>query len=128
MVVLIALLSSGKGSWTYVNNLISSNDWDFVYLVCNGFSFENFSISKKNVLKLKFDEKNIVEGFDSLSNFFKKEIKDFEVALNLMSGNGMEHMALTNAVLKAGLGLRFVYLENNEVKEFVLLEGSFEEE
>ena len=120
MVSLIALLSSGKGTWGHVNSLMSCAKWDKIYLVCNDFAFENFE--SKGAVKLKFDEKNPIESMNKLAKFFKKEIKDFEVAINLSSGNGLEHMAVLSSVLKSGLGIRLVYCENKELKEFEILD------
>lgn len=125
MTSLVALLSSGKGTWSEVILLINIEDWDNVYLICNDLAFNNFNINKKNVKKLRFDENNPKLAFKPLSDFFKGEIKDFEVALNLTSGTGTEHMMLTSSILKAGLGIRFVYAENKQLKEYKLLEEDF---
>ena len=125
MVSLIAMLSSGKGTWAQVNSLIACAKWDKIYLICNDFAYEKFEIDSTKALKLMIDEKNPEKSFPKLANFFRKEIKDFEVALNLVSGSGMEHMALLSAVLKSGLGVRYVYCENKEVKEFELLDEKY---
>jgi len=122
MVTLIALISSGKGTWGQVLSVINSYKWDNIYLICNNFSYDNFKIDPNLAIKLKFDEKNLIKSFNKISDFFKKNIKDFEVAINLYSGNGMEHMILVSSILKSGLGIRFVYCENKELKEFKLLE------
>ena len=128
MVSLIALLSSGKGTWAQVNSLIANGSWDRIYLICNEFAHENYETKSQKVIKLKFDEKNPVKSFEVLAKFFKKDIKDFEVALNLVSGSGIEHMAVLSAVLKAGLGVRFVYEYGKEIHEFDIMPGSFEED
>ena len=127
MATLIAMVSSGKGTWKQVSDLIDSYKWDKVYLIASDFAYENFKIDPNKALKLKFDENNLNDSFNKISNFFKGSIKDFEVAINLYSGTGMEHMALVSAVLRSGLGIRFVYLENKELKEFKLLDTDFEE-
>lgn len=125
MVNLIALLSSGKGTWGSVNSLIKSENWDKIYLICNDFAFKTFDIDPNKAIKLKYNEKDHQKSFENLSKFFKKEIKDFEVALNISSGSGMEHMAVLSAILKSGLGIRFVYSKNSEVKEFEILKEKF---
>lgn len=122
MTSLIALLSSGKGTWTQVLELIAAANWEHVYLICNDFAYDNVKIEKQNITKLRFDEENPKLALKPLADFFKKEIKDFEVALNITSGSGMEHMVITSALLKAGLGIRFVYSENKKLKEFELLD------
>lgn len=108
-----------------VNSLMNCAKWDKIYLLCNEFSYDNFESKKENCIKLKFDEKKIEDSLKKLSDFFKNEVKDFEVALNLTSGSGMEHMMVTSSILKAGLGVRFVYCDNNELKEFELLEEDY---
>lgn len=130
MATLIALLSSGKGTWGQVNSLFKANKWDKVYLLCNDFAYDNFEIKDpQKITKLKFDETKINSTFDKLANFFKKEVKDIDVAVNLSSGSGMEHMAVVSAVLKAGLGIRFVYTIHDEIKEFEIMpSGHMEEE
>ena len=128
MTTLIAMLSSGKGTWAQVTQLLKFEKWNKVYLICNDFAYENFDIKPNQAMKLKFDEKNPNKSFNNLAKFFKKEVKDFEVALNLVSGSGIEHMAVLSAVLKSGLGIRFVYAHEMEVKEFEILEGQYEED
>ena len=125
MVTLVALLSSGKGTWGQVNSLIKLAKWDKIYLICNEFAYENFELKDANVTKLKFDEKKPTESFVEFSRYFKKEIKDFEVALNITSGVGLEHMTIISAILKAGLGIRFVYADFDELKEFEILDEKF---
>lgn len=122
MVSLIAMVSSGKGTWAQISALINNEKWDKVYLVCNQFSYEKFEISPNKALKLQIDDKHPEKTFPKLAEFFKKDIKDLEVAVNLSSGTGQEHMAVLSAILKAGLGVRFVYPYGNEVKEFEILD------
>jgi hypothetical protein len=122
MTTLIALVSSGKGTFGYINKLVQKENWDKIILICNDFSYEKFSLNKQNVIKLKYDENNLENSFSKISNVLKNEVIDLEVALNLFSGNGNEHMALIWAVLRAGLGPHFVYLKDDELKEFEILE------
>jgi len=125
MSTLIACMSSGKGTWGEVNSIIKNGNWDTIYLICSKFAYENFEISPSVALKLKFDEKNPQKSFEALSKFFKKSVKDFEVALNLTSGSGIEHMTILSSVLKSGLGVRFVYFHMNDIKEFEILDEKY---
>ncbi len=125
MVTLIALVSSGKGTWSQVSSLINSAKWDKIYLICNEFAYNSFDINPNLALKLKFDENDIESMFQKLTKFFKGNIKDFEVCINLTSGTGQEHMAVLSAVLKSGLGIRFVYSKDKELKEYEILEEKF---
>jgi hypothetical protein len=47
----------------------------------------------------------------------KDKIKGTEVALNLVSGTGKEHMAILAALLKLGVGIRLVALTKEGFKE-----------
>lgn len=123
MAKLIALLSSGKGSWAQVNSLLSAESWDHAYLICNDYGYEKFEVKDpQKITKLKFDEKKLFDSMNKISGFLKKNVNDIDVALNLSSGSGMEHMLLMSAVLKAGLGIQFVYAEQDELKTIEILE------
>jgi tRNA A58 N-methylase Trm61 len=123
MVVLVAMLSSGKGSWGRVNSLLKLGEWSSVYLICNDFSEKNFEVNSQNVIKLRVDEQNPQKSINVLSKFFKENVKgEFDVAVNIDSGSGMEHMILISSILKSGLGLRMVYPHNNEIKELKIME------
>lgn len=125
MTSLIALVSSGKGTWGQVASLMRLAKWDKVYLICNDFSYENYKVDSQKILKLRIDEKKPQESVDKLSKFLKKEITDMEVGLNLSSGDGMEHMIVLSSVLKAGLGLRLIYADYEEIKELKIFENEF---
>ncbi|MBS3159928.1 hypothetical protein J4436_04010 [Candidatus Woesearchaeota archaeon] len=47
----------------------------------------------------------------------KEKIKDTEVALNLYSGTGKEHMAILSAILKLGLSLRMIIPTKDNIEE-----------
>lgn len=123
MVSLVALMSSDTGNWKQVAALINCTKWDNVYLICNDLAYSNIDL--KGVTKYKFDETNPINSIFELTKIFKTEISDFEVCINLSSGTGIEHMSLVSSVLKSGLGLRFVYCENNKVKEFEILDEKY---
>lgn len=123
MVNLVALMSSDSKNWKEVASLFNSAKWDNVFLICCDLAYS--SINLDGIVKLKYNEASPIESISSLTKFFKNEIKDFEVCVNLSSGSGIEHMALLTALLKSGLGLRFVYSMNNKVKEFELLDEKY---
>ncbi|MFW5705129.1 MAG: hypothetical protein ACOCXG_04785 [Nanoarchaeota archaeon] len=129
MTCLIALISSGKGTWKQVLTLLNSAKWDKVFLICNEFSYDNFDINPSKALKLKIDTKKLEKSVKTLGDFLKKEVNDLEIAVNLSSGDGMEHMAIVSSVLRAGLGIRFVYPDTvGDVKEFEIFDQKFSEE
>jgi len=117
MASLIACLSSGKGTWAHVDRLINEQQWEKIFLVTNNFGIENFK-PKKPVEFVVIDEnKFLPEITEEIRKQLKDKINDTEVALNFISGNGKEHMALLSAVLKLGLGIRLIALTPEGIKE-----------
>ena len=54
---------------------------------------------------------------DEVLQKLKEKVTGSEVGLNFVSGTGKEHMALVSAVLKLGVGVRFVALTQDGVQE-----------
>ena len=48
MSILVASLSTGKGTWLQVSKLIDTEKWDKVYLITNEFGKQNYN-KKDNV-------------------------------------------------------------------------------
>ena len=117
MPTLLACLSSGKGTWTEVIRIIQAQPWDKVFLITNTFGQENFNIKQENI---ELIVTNTLEEPLILAEKIKKQlhgkITDFEIALNLASGTGKEHMALLEAVLELGLNFRLVTVQNNQLE------------
>ena len=117
MVELIACLSTGKGTWIHVSKLIEGGEWDKVFLITNEFGKENFT-NKKNAEFILIDtKKSLKELREEIKDKIKDKIKGTEVAVNLISGVGKEHMALMSALLKLGLAIRFIALTKEGVRE-----------
>ena len=117
MPTLIACLSSGKGTWTEVNKLINSQPWDKIFLITNQFGKENYSVNNEKTELVVIDPyKEISEIVKVIKSNLNGRIKDFEVALNLVSGSGNEHMALLEAVLELGLNFRLVSVRGNQME------------
>jgi len=117
MTDMIACLSTGKGTWIEVLKIIDSESWEKIFLVTNEFGLKNFSCKKK-VEFIVIDEKKTAQEItkDILAQM-KNKIQGFEIALNIVSGSGKEHMALLAALLKLGLAVRFISFEENKVVE-----------
>jgi hypothetical protein len=109
MKTIIALLSTGKGTWTEVINILKSEEWDKIFIVTNDFGKDKFSFPNMELIICDFN-KPINEIRDSITEKLKG-IPETEIAVNISSGTGKEHTALISAILKAGLGPRFVYYE-----------------
>lgn len=114
---LIALLSSGKGTWGQVSGLIKHGDWDKIILLGDDFG-KQFSINEKKeiteFIKVDLGTKLI----DLKSKILKKlqgKIDGTEVALSIASGDGKEHMALISSLISFPVGIRFTALTREGV-------------
>lgn len=106
MTVLIATIGEGKGSWALLGQLISTAQWEAVYLI--GAEFAKKFTHQKQFTFVAIPEATSVEPLTAiLIAFFEGKIFG-EVAVNFSSGNGTEHMALLNALLKVGAGPKLV--------------------
>jgi len=114
---LVACLSTGKGTWGHVIRLIESRDWDNIFLLTNEFGRENFKSAKPVNLIVTDSKKPIRELIDDIKNQLK-DITVTDVALNLASGTGKEHMALLSALLNLGVGIRLVGITAKGFEEF----------
>ena len=117
MTELVALLSTGKGTWTEVIRIMTGHEWDKIYLITNEFGKENFKPKENTELIVINFEESIELVIDHIIKHLKERITGTEVALNLASGSGKEHMALLSALLKLGVGIRMVTFSINNIKE-----------
>ncbi|MBU4284240.1 MAG: hypothetical protein KKA61_03485 [Nanoarchaeota archaeon] len=117
MTDLVACLSTGKGTWTHVKGVISGCEWDNIFLITNEFGREKFSSEKKVEFVVVDSNKPLLELVEDIKKQLKDRISGTEVALNIVSGAGKEHMAILSAVLKLGLGVRLVALAKDGIKE-----------
>lgn len=106
---LIALLSSGKGTWAQVAGLIKQGEWEKIILLGDNFA-KQFTSEKK----FEFIEIDLNKKLKDLQEEFSKKlagkISGMEVALSIASGDGKEHMALMSALINLPVGIRFVAL------------------
>lgn len=125
MTSLIACLSSGKGTWAQLLEVIRGAEWDKVFLITNYFGKEKFRENDVELICLDLNKSPDIISDQIISSLHGKHL-GAEVAINLTSGTGNEHMALLSAVLKLGLGIRFVYSKNGKVEELKLFNFSFD--
>lgn len=118
MPTLIACLSTGKGTWTEVTKIMQSQPWNKIFLITTTFGQENFTTKPANanlvLIDTFLDTSQITEQIKKQLN---NQISDFEVALNLASGSGKEHMAILEAILELGLNFRLVTINNTNQLE-----------
>jgi len=110
---LIALLSSGKGSWGQVSGLAKHGEWDNIILIGNEFA-RKFSLEKKYEF-IEIKEGSVVEMKQDILEKVKNKIKGIEVAVSIASGSGKEHMALISALLRIPVGIRLVALTKDGI-------------
>lgn len=112
---LIALLSTGKGTWGQVAGLIQKGEWEKVIVVGPPFSKE-FTVQGESFDFIEFDpNKSLIQLKKEFSAKLKNKFQGLEVAISIASGNGKEHMALQSALLGLPLGLRFTALTKDGV-------------
>ncbi|MBW2988691.1 hypothetical protein KY358_00070 [Candidatus Woesearchaeota archaeon] len=120
MTELIACLSTGKGTWGHVARVIQGMEWNRIFLVTNSeieSKIREAFNPGKDFEKIIIDPgKTISEMADCIKNSLDGKITDLEVALNIVSGEGREHMAVISALLQLGLGIRLIALTKDGVK------------
>ena len=112
---LIALLSSGKGTWAQVSGLINHGEWDNIILLGDDFA-KQFEAHEKKFEFIHIDlNKKLVELKKEVLEKLKGKIMGTEVALSIASGNGKEHMAIISAILSLPAGIRFTALTKDGI-------------
>ncbi len=117
MTYLIANLSTGKGSWAQIYRMLEEGCFDKAFLITNDFGVENFKKDARAELIVVDTRKDAFQLSTDIFNALKGKIDDTEVALNICSGTGSEHMALISAIIKMGVGFRLVDLKDEKVCE-----------
>jgi len=111
---LVALLSSGKGSWAQVSGLMKHGEWDNIIVIGDDFAQKFTHERKFEFIKIDLN-KRIKDLRDELLNKLKGKINGTEVALSIASGEGKEHMALISALINLPVGIRFAALTKEGV-------------
>jgi len=110
MTELVALLSSGEGTWAQVAGIIKQGDWENIILIGDE-SAKKFQVdSTKPHTFIEIKSRRLVELKQELEEKLRGKINGTEVALSIASGDGKEHMALISALLAQPVGVRFTAL------------------
>ena len=117
MTDLVACLSAGEKSWKHVVRLIKEQEWKKVFLITNDFGRKNFKSEKSIEFVVVDFNKPVFELIEDIRKGLKGKTTDLEVALNLVSGSGKEHMAILSALLKLGVGIRLMAVTKDGVRE-----------
>jgi hypothetical protein len=111
---LVALLSSGEGSWAQVSGLMKHGEWDNIIVLGNDQA-KTFTHEKEfTFVKIDLDKK-LKDLKEDISRKLKGKIKGVEVALSIASGDGKEHMALISSLINLPVGIRFAALTKEGV-------------
>jgi len=111
---LVALLSTGKGTWAQVSGLMKYGEWDKVIVLGNEFAQKFTSDKKFEFIRVDLDKK-LKDLREEIMEKLKGKINGTEVALSIASGEGKEHMALISALLNLPVGIRFAALTKDGV-------------
>jgi len=117
MTELVVFLSIEGKNWAYVAKLIKERDWDNVIIVTNGYKNELLQLRNDAEIITIDSKRPLTELSSDLKEKLKGEINGMEVAVNFVSGNGKEHMALVSSLLKLGIGIRFIALKPGGLEE-----------
>ena len=120
MTELIAFLSTGKGTWSHVSQLlkgVGSQQWEKVFLLTNDYGKQNFTAPPHVELIVLNTNAGIKELRDEIVKHLKERIHGLEVAVNFISGEGRDHMALMSALMQLGVAFRLVALTQNGAEE-----------
>ena len=111
---LIALLSTGKGTWGQVAGLMDNGDWEKVIILGDDFAKQFTHKTEFEFIKIDLNKK-LKELRDEFLINLKGKINGTEVALSIASGDGKQHMALISALLNMPVGVRFAALTKDGV-------------
>ena len=114
---LIAIISSGKGTIAHVEKVIEGEEWERIFIITNE-EFKELVPKRENIETIIIDRnKMIPDLIEDLKTALKDKVKMMETAVNIISGEGKEHIALLSALLKIGVGIRLVALTKEGIKE-----------
>jgi hypothetical protein len=112
---LVALLSTGKGTWGQVSGLVKKGEWEKIIVLGSNYA-KDFNLEGT---AFDFIEVDLEKPLVALKNDFMKKLEGkidgTEVALSVASGSGKEHMALISALLSLPVGVRFTALTQDGV-------------
>lgn len=110
---LIALISSGKGTWGQVAGVVNRGEWDNIILIGNDFA-KKFT-TEKDFEFIEIKNSGIIDLKNEINQKLQGKIKGTEVALTIASGDGKEHMAIISALLSLPVGIRFTALTKDGI-------------
>ncbi len=117
MTDLVACYTSGEKSLAHVERLVNEQEWENIFLITDSPK-NNDAMPGKDIKFIHVDTKKPVsELIEDIRKGLHGKINDFEIAVNIVSGTGKEHMAILSALLKLGMGIRLLAVTKEGVKE-----------
>lgn len=117
MTDLVFCLSKDEKWWPHLLRLISEGSWGSIFAVTDSYCRQRFKSDKKIEYIVVDFSMPAAEIIDDIGNKLKGRLSELEVALNMVSGGGKEHMAVLSSLLKLGVGIRLVAVTKKGVVE-----------
>ena len=113
---LVAILSSGQGTWGQVAGLAKKGEWENIFLLGPKFA-SDFNLEGIPFQFVEIDtNKTLTQLKKEILTKLKGKLKPIEdIAISIASGSGKEHMALLSALLSIPVGIRFTALTKEGV-------------
>ena len=115
----IVLCLSDEKSLSHLKRLVKDAEWGKVFVITTEACRKNFGDDfegKPQFICADFS-KPVAELIKDLEKSLEGKFSDFDVALNIVSGGGKEHMAILAAVLRTGVGIRLVAVTKDGISE-----------
>tara|TARA_Y100000310_G_scaffold73553_1_gene69647 strand:+ start:2001 stop:2357 length:357 start_codon:yes stop_codon:yes gene_type:complete len=117
MTELIFTFSSDQKKWPHLIHLIQGKNWNKIFAVTEP-ALVNKLQSSKNIEYIVVDYSlPVSQIIPALTSQLKSKLGGFEIALNLVSGSGKEHMVILSSLLKLGAGIRLTAYTKKGVVE-----------
>lgn len=117
MTDLVACLSAGDKSKAHVARLINEQEWGSIFLITDDGNRQNFKVEKEvKFINVDFN-KPVFELIEDIRKELYGRLKHMDIALNIVSGSGKEHMAILSAILKLGVGIRLIAVTKDGIRE-----------
>ncbi|MBI5390426.1 hypothetical protein HZB02_02985 [Candidatus Woesearchaeota archaeon] len=117
MTEFIATLGEDQATIKHVEKMVQEGEYSHCWIIQSATNTQHLKTDKK-ITTITFNPDFITAQLAAhLQQELQGKINDFEVAVNIISGNGREHMALLSALLKVGLGLRLVVYTKEGIVE-----------
>jgi hypothetical protein len=98
--------------------LAAKLEFENAFLIVNEWTKNTLKIDNPKVkLVIVNDEAKTTVMRDEIIAQLKGKLKGFEAAVNIDSGTGKEHTAMITALMRLGMGFRFVVFEDNKIEE-----------